>query len=400
MATGDPSAEPQPGLVVHLLIISCGILTGLSMTGLVPILPALQTAFAEAGGAGYLVKAVVAVVGFSVMVAAPFAAFLTRRFKCGDVIIASFVVYVLAALLSSLAPNLPLLIAARFVQGVAVGVGVTTVLALAGILYVGIERDRRLGLHMAISAITLFLLMPAAGALGAINWRLTPLLGLLGLCHLILAVLARSKLDFHLGGQRAAPSATDGDDRRTFIWIGVLTALIGGALYSSPAFTPFKVVDLGMGAAGAIGMVTALSVAGSALASFGYPIINKRLGGKRLYVVALALSIACALTIALSRDAATFIVATFLSGIGGGLLVTHIYGHSVQFVAAERRVVVTGLVKSCSFAGLFVGPVVLQAVVETTSNDAAFIGIAALFALSMIVVLTRPAPAKARVVLP
>jgi MFS family permease len=374
----DASCRTRPRRGIDLLIVSSGLLTGLSMSGLTPILPRIAAALAPSinGASGYMATMVVAVVGLSIMIAAPLAGMIARHFSCASILIASFTCYAGAALASSLAPSLEWLVIARFIQGLGVAIGVTTLLALAGTLYPARARDRLLGLHMGGSALALLVLLPLAGILGDINWRLAPLIGLLSLFHLALTVRERRQLDVRLSARRQLQDGLTSEERYQSIIIALLAFIIGVALYSAPAFVPFKLAAVGMTSGTAIGLISTAAVASSALGSFCYARIAACSSRRGVYLLALPCCCAGALIIWTATNPWLVAAGQLVSGAGGGLLVAHIYADCAQRFRPELRARATGIVKSSSFAGLFAGPLILQAVVTRTSIDAAFLAIA------------------------
>ncbi|MCP1471481.1 MFS family permease [Sphingobium sp. OAS761] len=387
----DP-ASPQSvsDRPVRLLIITSGLLTGLSMTGLAPVLPAIQRDFSDFAGAAYLTKLVIAIVGLAVVMGAPLSSVIARRFRCADILIVCFAAYGVAAITSSLAPSPSWLIFSRFIQGLAVAIGLTTVLALAGTRYDGAVRDRLLGLHMGGSALMLLIVLPLTGYLGEMSWRLAPLLGCVALLHLLLVFKARRLLDFRF------PTPTgrrrfSGDERRQALFTGCISLLIGAALYSQPAFLPFKLGAIGYGSAKTIGLMSTISTACSAVGSMFYARVRARLGAGTFYAVALGLGAAGSLAVAAADALPVVAAGLFIGGIGGGLIVTHLYGDSAVRFPADLRVSVTGLVKSSSFAGLFLGPLLIQVLVDRTSIAAAFVALAGISIAAFAIALLRPA---------
>ncbi|WP_170304718.1 MFS transporter [Croceicoccus estronivorus] len=363
---------------MDILIVTSGMLTGLSMTGLTPVLPHIEAELGTPGAetGSYLVKMIVAIVGLSIMLAAPLSEVIGRRFRCGTVLIVSFTAFAGASIVSSLAPTLELLVAARFVQGIGVAIGVTTLLALAATLYPGTTRDRLLGLHMGGSAFALLVLLPVAGILGDIDWRLAPLLGLLALFHLALAICARRELSFNLGKTSGRSIPLTGEELRQAALVGALSFLIGAVIYSGPAFVPFKLVAVGIASAMMIGLIGTLAVATSALSSFSYALVASRLSRPGVYLFALPCCGLGALLVAVADVGWIVAMGQLVSGVGGGLIVAHIYADSAERFRPELRARTTGLIKSSSFAGLFVGPLLLQFVVAHASINAAFVAIA------------------------
>lgn len=378
-----------PGRAVDAIIIFSAMLTGLAMTGLVPVLPLIEQEFAGSPGSGYLTKMVVSIVGLSVMVAAPFSVVATRRFTCRQILLVSFIGYALCAGVSSLAFSLAFLVAVRFVQGVCVAVGLTTVLGILGHLFQGQARDLRLGLHMGFSAVGLFFLVPLAGYLGDIDWRLSPLLGGIVLIYLGLVLAAGRKLDLRLSQPAQKRVALDARERTDAIRIGLLAFAIGVALYSPSAFLPFKAMAIGFESASEISLIATVAVSTSAVASLGYARIRRHMGLRAVYLAGFASGALGMLCTGLASGHALLFGSSAVMGFGGGLLVTNVYADCAQRFSGDAQVRMTGIVKGTSFAGLFAGPLALQMLAEATVPDAVFYALAAVMA-GLFVLMLRP----------
>lgn len=379
--------------VVDVMLVAAGMLSGLSMSLLTPVLPQIEAEFAATPGIAYLGKLVVSVVGLAILLTAPLAAPAVRRFGAERVLLAAFAVYALAAAAGGLAPSIYALIATRFVQGVCVATGVTTALALINTLYQGGARDRRVGMHVAFSALLLSALLPLGGWLGETSWRLTPLLGAVSLLHLLLAIRARGELGKALIGA-PGPSARLAADRRSVAFMGVLALMVGVAMYSPPAFLPFKAADIGVTASGQIGLLSTLQMIVATAASLLYGSISTRLSARTVYFGAFGLAGLGTLGVALSGDWMQLAIGLMVAGSGGGTLVPHLFAESAARVGAADQVRIAGILKSASFLGLFVGPLLLQTVMGASSPAGAFVALAVLNAVALVATQLRgPAPA-------
>lgn len=382
----------KPGALDTLLVVT-GTLSGLSMSLLTPVLPEIEAEFADTPGIAYLGKLVVSVVGLAIVLFASLSAACVRRFGADRVLIGSFALYAVAAAAGSLAPSIHLLIATRFAQGIAVAIGVTTALALIGTFHQGAARDRRVGMHIGFSALLLSLLMPIGGWLGEISWRLTPLLGLVCLLHLTLALGTRRHLASALVGS-PAQSAKLALGWRSMAAMAALALLIGILMYSPLTFLPFKAHLIGITNAGEIGLFATLQMVSATTASLLYGGFSTRVPARLIYLGAFGAGGIGMAMIALAGDGVLLATGLVVSGLGGGTMIPHLYADCGTRVAAADQVRITGLLKSASFLGLFVGPLTMQAVMDASSASGVFVALSVLMAAGLIGSQLRgPAPA-------
>ena len=369
----DGARSSRSGAVaVDAALVGAGMLTGLSMSGLTPVLPKLEAAFAAAPGVGFLGKLVVSVVGLAILCAAPLSTAAVRRFRADRVVIGAFALYAASAALGSVAADLYQLIATRFAQGLCVAIGVTTALGLISTLHEGPARDRRLGLHMGISALALTVLLPLCGLLGEWSWRLAPLVGLIGLVHAALATRGRRLL---AGAAVSAPRRRAGGAtaRRAVVETAVLAFAIGVATYSPPAFLPFKLNALGLTSTWEISLFGTLMMVAAAGVGLLYGAFSARMSSRALFVGGFGLGAAGMLTVGVATSLPVLVLGLLVGGLGGGTLVPHVYGDCVTRFAPGERVRATGVIKSASCCGLFAGPLALQVVMNASSIAGVFI---------------------------
>jgi MFS family permease len=396
-----PAVEPARGvasdpnaLAADVVLVAAGMLTGLSMSGLTPVLPRIEAEFSSTPGISYLGKLVVSVVGLAVMCAAPLSALAVRRFRADKVVVAAFSVYAASAAAAGLVTDVYQLVFARFVQGLCVAIGVTTALALISTLYDGRARDRRLGLHMGLSALALTFLLPLCGLLGEWSWRLTPLLGLVSLVHAALAIRGRSRL---AGATVSAPSGSTaaGTGGRLAIETALLAFLVGVATYSPPVFLPFKLNAIGVVSPWQIGLVATLMMICAAAVGLFYGAFSTRISSRAVFVAGFGLGGLGLLIVGLASSRSGLLLGVFLGGLGGGTLVPHIYGDCAVRFGPGERVWATGLIKSASFCGLFAGPIALQAVMNASSASGVFVALASVMLAGLLATQRRraaPAP--------
>jgi MFS transporter, DHA1 family, multidrug resistance protein len=149
-------------------------------------------------------------------------------------IVAGLAAYVLVSLLIALAPSAPVLVALRFVQGLAGGTGVVVARAIVRDLYSGVRAAKffsRLTLIFGVAPI-------AAPSLGSAVLRLTSWHGIfvaLGVLALLLLVLVVARLPETLPPERRSPGGV-ADTLRTARTLFADKTYLGYALCQSFAF--------------------------------------------------------------------------------------------------------------------------------------------------------------------
>lgn len=155
----------------------------------------------------------------------------------------------LAALVSALAPNVPVLVAGRLLQGAAAALLVPSVLAVISTTFDGEERSRAIGVWTAWSGVSI-VVGPGLGGLlvDLVSWR--AVYGVLVPASALVIVLI----------VRAAPAATVRTERRPLDRVGALLAVpvVGG-----PVLALIQAPDMGWGSPVVVGALVAGLLAGA-----------------------------------------------------------------------------------------------------------------------------------------
>lgn len=368
-AAGRAAVAPALG-AVDILLVSCSFLAAYAITGMVPVLPALRARFAATPGVDYLVSLIVAIVGLSMIVAAPLTSLLARRISAPTILVAGFAASGLAALASALATSLVELLAARFIQGCGVAAASTIAISMISARNIGL-----IGFHIGSSAVVMLVLLPLSGLVGDISWRLSAALGGLALLYAGAAIaLLRTLHEIPLAS--ASPPGEPRPAGRTggpsLLLIGGFALVVGILEYSSPAFLPFVAVRSGLSSAWEISLLTSLSLVTSAVASLAYGWLTRRFATTTLFLLAFGGSGFGAALIALGGGTWSLATGALLMGCGGGLALPHVYASALAAARPEAKVATAATIRATTFSGLLSGPLLLQMVVARADVFAAF----------------------------
>ena len=149
-------------LLIALLMAAQPIATDLYLPGL----PALTQHFGAGLAQGQLtLTAMLLAFGLSQLIWGP----VSDRFGRKPVLMAGLSIYTLAAIASSLAPNMPVLVVCRIAQGVAMGAGVMCARAIVRDLYAPVQGARVASKAYSVLGLLIGVTMPA-GAMMVQHW--------------------------------------------------------------------------------------------------------------------------------------------------------------------------------------------------------------------------------------
>jgi MFS family permease len=354
-------AERKVEWRLETILLGSGVFGNIAMSTLSPALPKIEQAFGGAE-ADYLTKMLVSATGLGVIMVSPFTGTLARRFGRKAVVVGAYAVFLVFGLIGMLLPTLPLIIASRFVAGASGAVIVAMGLILIGDFYLERPRERRIGASHAIGALVLAALVPAAGFLADINWRLAFLIHFAALPMLLLAMTSRD-----LAGADSAPQAVSADGGARAgripkaVWIILLLALFAGGIgYSVQIFVPFHLRDIGARSAGLAGVMLAVTLVTSMATSFLYAELRRFVSVPVVFAIvfggwALGLGVTAQTTTVMGT-----LVGMGITGLAGGLVGPNMFSAVSALTTDSARAHSIGLVKGVYYFGPFFGPTMLQ----------------------------------------
>ena len=343
---------------VETILLGSGMFGNIAMSTLSPALPKIELSF---GGAevAYLTKLLVSATGLGVIVASPFTGTLVRRFGRRSVVAGAYAIFLVFGLAGMILPSLPMIIASRFVTGGAGAIIVAMALILIGDFYEGRPRERRIGASHAIGALLIAGLIPIAGYLADISWRLAFLVHIVALPMLMIALGSRELI----GVKAEAPVAPGTKAARIppAVWaIMLLTLMAGGIGYSVQIFMPFHLRGIGAHSAGLAGTMLGICVLASVLTSFLYAEVRRFVSVTAVFaMVMFGWSLGLAIT-ALTVTVTGTLIGMIVVGLAGGLVGPNIFSAVSALTTDSARSHSVGMTKGIYYFGPFFGPTVLQ----------------------------------------
>jgi MFS family permease len=354
-------AERRVRWTAETVLLGSGVFGNIAMSTLSPALPKIEASFASVPDADYLTKLLVSATGLGVIVASPFTGMLVRKFGRRGVTLGAYAMFLFFGMVGMILPSLPMIIASRFFAGGAGAIIVAMGLILIGDFYEGRPRERRIGASHAIGAFLLAMIMPVAGFLADINWRLSFLVHLAAL-PMLLFVFASPELSKPPLASAAQVKADLAKGRIPFsvFVILLLTLMAGGIGYSVQIFVPFHLKGIGANSAGLAGTMLAISVIASMVTSFLYAELRRWLSVSLVFALAMFGWFLGLGTTAMTTTVTGTFVGMAIIGLGGGLIGPNIFTAVSALTTDSVRTHAVGIIKGIYYFGPFFGPTMLQ----------------------------------------
>lgn len=369
-ARGLPTESILLGVSLFLVVAATNILT--------PLLPVVRDDFGVSiATAGWVVGSF----GLARLVLDLPAGFLIDRIGHRRLSVFALVVLVASSLAGLAAPTLEILILARIGSGLAVAILATVILAALAATAGAANRGQVMALFpTANSASTAFYPL-AGGVIGEIfDWRatfaLTAVLAVVGGLILV-PLLLRLDLPRHTGGPRSGPADPRVlRGRRRVVAIGatsfgVVATMIHRHGFRNTVLPLYAATALGLGS---ISIATAIALMSITAVIVNVPggMLGDRIGRRRVIMTGLTMIAVGDLAFLLTGDLLSFLVVATLLGLGDFFPSSQTALLS-EIVPPEQRTRVLSGYRFSVDLGAFIGPVLLAAVMDAATAQAAII---------------------------
>jgi MFS family permease len=352
------SVERQAGLPQSILLLLGSCLPVLGAVLLAPILPRMQSHFADTPGAAALVPIALTIPALMIALLAPFAGMIVDRLGRKPLLLGSMALYGVFGLLPLWLESLPAIVLSRAGLGLAEAGILTCCTTLMGDYYSGARRERLFALQTVASSFSAVVFITAGGMLGQDNWRVPFVLFASGL--VFLPIMA-----WQLWEPKKPEAAKFVEPAQPFPWAAlsplyVLSLLAGISLFIVPVQVGYLLNLLHVDSPQQIGMTMGanqLGVLGGALSFRLLGFIRPA----RLLLMAFATAGVGGLMMASANSHELVVWAVLVNGLGIGLMLPTLITSVMAQVAYQQRGRATGGFMAALFAGEFVSPLAVLA---------------------------------------
>lgn len=375
----------RPRLAQGTLLLA-SMLTIMAGATISPALPAIQREFANAPNAEILVGLVLTMHGLFIAVGSPIIGALADRYGRRWLLLVSTVVYALAGGSGFVLDSLIAILAGRAVLGLAVAGVIVTVTALITDYYEENRRDTILGRQGAFMSIGGVVLLPLAGVLADIGWRVPFLVYMVAL--VLLPAMAFGLPE----PSRREPTGdrpTSFDDLRQTLaelplgTLGLIAALglVGQIIfYMTPVQIPFYLETRTEANSTVIGAALAASTGAGGVASLLYGRTRRFMGVIGIVALTFGFMSIGYTVIGVSGTIPGVIVGLAVAGAGSGFLLTNLNAWMAAVTPESVRGRALSALTSAFFLGQFLSPLVIQPMSDTLGLGTTFVGVGVLLA--------------------
>jgi len=374
------TALSRPRLAQATLLLA-STLTIMAGATIAPALPGIERAFSNTPNASVLVGLVLTLHGLFIAIGSPAIGAIADRFGRRPLLLVSTVVYAVAGASGFVLDSLVLILAGRAVLGLAVAGVMVTTTALITDYYRDQRRETVLGRQAAFMSFGGVLLLPAAGALADVGWRVPFLV--YGVSLVFLPLMA-----FFLPEPERTESAGDrptsvGELRATLsrLPLGTLAvvyalALVGQILfYMVPVQAPFYLEARTGASATLVGVALGAATLTGGIVSTFYGRIRRYASVVAIVSITFAFMSVGFVIVGLSDTFLAILLGLAVVGAGVGFLLPNLNTWLAAATTDATRGRALGGLTSFFFLGQFLSPIVIRPLADIVGLGTTFLAV-------------------------
>ncbi|WP_408960623.1 MFS transporter [Natrinema sp. 74] len=378
-------AIPRPRIAQATLLLA-SMLTIMAGATIAPTLPAIQREFATTPNASILVGLVLTMHGLFIAVGAPIIGSLADRYGRRWLLLGSTVIYAIAGSSGFVLDSLVAILAGRAIMGLAVAGVMVTVTALITDYYEEDRRETVLGRQGAFMSFGGVVLLPLAGVLAEISWRVPFLVYATASLLLPLMVFALPEPDRHKPTGDRATSIDELHLTLVRFPLGSLALIFALALvsqiifYMIPVQVPFYLEAQTGASATLVGVALTASTFTGGVVSLLYGRIRTVVSV--IAIVALMFSFMSIgfIVIGVSQTFLGVVAGLVLVGAGIGVILPNLNTWIAAITPETVRGRALSGLTSAIFFGQFLSPIVIRPVSETIGLSMTFLSVGVILA--------------------
>ncbi|MFC6799590.1 MFS transporter [Haladaptatus sp. DYSN1] len=376
---------PRPRIAQATLLLA-STLTIMSGATIAPALPAIQREFATTPNASILVGLVLTMHGLFIAVGAPVIGLLADRYGRRWLLLGSTVIYAIAGSSGFVLDSLVAILAGRAVMGLAVAGVMVTVTALITDYYEEDHRETVLGRQGAFMSLGGVVLLPLAGVLAEISWRVPFLVYATAMLLLPLMAFALPEPDRHKPTAHRPTSIHE--LRRTLVRfpLGSLALIFSLALvsqiifYMIPVQIPFYLESQTGASATLVGVALTASTFTGGVVSLLYGRIRTVVSVIAIIALTFSFMSIGFIVIGVSQTLLGVVVGLVLVGAGIGVILPNLNTWIAAITPETVRGRALSGLTSAIFFGQFLSPIVIRPVSETIGLSMTFLSVGVILA--------------------
>lgn len=348
------------------------VFTAYATVGYIPILPAMAEHFKDTPNAALLVRGLLTVSGAAVAISSPIAGLLANRLGWRNMLIAGGLLYGVSGMVGAFVDDLYAILASRVFYGIGVAIIGTLLISIVTMEFEGERRNRWISYSTLVGTAASVVLLPLAGKLGAIDWRLPFMLNasVLILVALIAIGIREPRIQASEGAEPAAGALPWGP-----IVLGTLVGLVLGV---QSLFVPFHLANIGIVDPTQISIAMAVGAGAGAVSAFFYARVRRKFSVTATFMLGLGCLAAGFALVGTAQSFTMAVAGGVIGGLGVGMVGPNVFAYAASVGIDRDRARNIGTARGAFLASPMLGQVLLEPVSHAAGPGAAILATAAL----------------------
>jgi MFS family permease len=377
------SSEQPVSVGLKVIVLAGGPAISLATSLIQPVLPSIEADLARGPDDAFLVKMLVGVMGIAMVIGASLTGFLVDRFGLKRIMAGNYALYAIGGTAGVYLNDLHLLIASRFLLGIAAAGAVTGSIIIINARMGLAHRATWLGYYNGVAQMSSVVLNPVSGVLGELNWHWSFAIYGLAAPFALLAALTLPDKPPAMKDLVATPSPSL---IRWFPFRFALLGLVLGTIIYIPAVhLPFLLHKLGMTNPALISLVLTGDIIAGSIASLLYGRARRVLSEYSAFTISVTLTGLGLLVAALAPSVTIVVIGSILFGLGVAWFLPTLMIVVANRVAPDQQGQAAGLVKGANYLGAPIA-VALTEPITRAHGPAGAILVASILSLALSIV--------------
>jgi MFS family permease len=337
-------------LRTKIVILAGGPAIALATSLVQPILPKIEAELAQSADDVFLVKMLVGVMGVAMVIGASLTGFLADRLGLNRVMVFNYGLYALAGTAGVYLSDLHLLVASRFLLGIAASGAVTGSIIIINSRMPPQARATWLGYYVSMAQLSAVTLNPLSGLLGELNWHWS--FAIYGVAAPF-AFVAAAGLPGKIPQQVAVEQAPAPPHLIRWFPFGLafIAIVLGTITYIPAVYLPFLLSAMGMTSPALISLVLTGDIIAGAVAALFYGRLRRYLSEAGAFAISVGCSCLGLLIAALAQNYMVVIFGSVIFGIGVAWFLPNLMLAVASRVLPEQQGRGAGLIKGANYLG-------------------------------------------------
>ena len=337
-------------LRTKILILAGGPAIALATSLVQPILPKIEAELAQSADDVFLVKMLVGVMGVAMVIGASLTGFLADRLGLTRVMVFNYGLYALAGTAGFYLSDLHLLVASRFLLGIAASGAVTGSIIIINSRIPCQHRASWLGYYVSMAQLSAVTLNPISGLLGELNWHWS--FAIYGVAAPFAFVAAAA-----LPGKIPEQAAVDRGPASPHLiqWfpfgLALIAVVLGTITYIPAIYFPFLLSAMGMTSPALISLVLTGDIIAGAVAALFYGRMRRSLSEEGAFAISLGCTCIGLLIAAIAPNYIVVVCGSAIFGIGVAWFLPNLMLAVANRVLPEQQGRGAGLIKGANYFG-------------------------------------------------